>query len=361
MAESLEIDSEDVVKLILQFLKESNLRDSWTALSNESHICMNTVDNIDLLVLDIQNGKWDSVMLQLNTMQLPADKLQTIYEHIIIELLEIGERELAREIIKETDPMKSMKESQPDRYSKLEHLCKRPFFNSSDAYESGTTKESKRQEIVDMILPEIATVQPARLLTLLNHALRYQSSQGMLPKTGRFDLFKGQRRTAKRDAEEKVIKRLGGRIRFSQASHPETVVFSTDGLSLITGSADGFIEVWDPETCKIRKDLEYQAKDQYMAHIGEAVLCSALSRDADILATGSQSGAIKVWKLSTGVCLRKIDHAHPHGITSLCFSKEGGQLLSCSFDCTARLHGLKSGKTLKEFRFLLMKLCNTAH
>jgi WD40 repeat-containing protein SMU1 len=34
----------------------------------------------------------------------------------------------------------------------------------------------------------------------------------------------------------------------------------------------------------------------------------------------------------------------------VCFNRDGSQVLSTSFDHTVRLHGLKSGKTLKEFR-----------
>ena len=48
---------------------------------------------------------------------------------------------------------------------------------------------------------------------------------------------------------------------------------------------DGFIELWDCDTCKLRKDLDYQMKDELMMH-EEAVLCSAFSRDAEYLATG---------------------------------------------------------------------------
>ena len=40
----------------------------------------------------------------------------------------------------------------------------------------------------------------------------------------------------------------------------------------------------------------------------------------------------------------------PLQVTCLQFSKDNSQLLSASFDMTVRVHGLKSGKTLKEFR-----------
>merc|ERR1712029_1013767 len=46
----------------------------------------------------------------------------------------------------------------------------------------------------------------------------------------------------------------------------------------------------------------------------------------------------------------KFEKAHSKGVTSLMFSKDNSQLLSASFDMTVRIHGLKSGKTLKEFR-----------
>ena len=47
---------------------------------------------------------------------------------------------------------------------------------------------------------------------------------------------------------------------------------------------------------------------------------------------------------------RKFEKAHAKGITCIQFSKDNSQLLSASFDMSVRVHGLKSGKTLKEFR-----------
>ncbi|PHJ17948.1 wd-40 repeat protein [Cystoisospora suis] len=81
-----------------------------------------------------------------------------------------------------------------------------------------------------------------------------------------------------------------------------------------------------------------------------AVVAVEFSRDSEVLATGSQDGQLKVWLVATGQCARKFDRAHDGAITSIAFSKDNTHLLTASFDTTARIHGLKSGKTLKEFR-----------
>lgn len=117
----------------------------------------------------------------------------------------------------------------------------------------------------------------------------------------------------------------------------------------MTGSVDGFIEVWNFTTGKIRKDLKYQAADNFMM-MEEAVLCVAFSRDSEMLASGAQDGKVtlsftihyalflqvKIWKLQTGQCLRKLEQAHSKGVTCVEFSRDSTHLLTASFDSTIR-------------------------
>ncbi|GAB5037580.1 wd40 repeat-containing protein smu1-like [Nannochloropsis oceanica] len=344
-----EVEASDVIKLILQFCKENHLLHTLQTLQTEAQVAMNTVDSMENFLADITQGRWDTVLPQVAGLQLPQEKLSAVYEQVCLELIEMRENDLAREMLRTTEPLQVLKIQEPDRYFRLETFLNRNIHDAHELYTYGINKERKRQEIADSLAAEVSVVPPSRLLSLLQQALKYQQLQGTLPKDRRYDLFRGGARTRSKDEMEKPPKKQMGQIKFGSKTHPECARFSPDGQHLVTGSLDGFVEVWDPDTCRLRKELPYQAREELMMH-DTAVLSLTFSRDGEMLATGDTEGVVKIWKISSGKCLRKLDPAHAKGITSLAFSRDSLQLATASFDGTARLHGIKAGRVLKEFR-----------
>jgi len=153
-------------------------------------------------------------------------------------------------------------------------------------------------------------------------------------------------------------------IKFGKKTVPTSCIFYTDTninqTSLITGTSDGFIEVWDAESKfkKLRLDLDYQKIEEFMCHDpGDdedaplpSVLAMALNSEGTILATGDSIGTILVWNLQTGQTLVELSKVHGGAITCLDFSQDGSKILSGSQDGACREFGLRTKGMLKEFR-----------
>ena len=113
--------------------------------------------------------------------------------------------------------------------------------------------------------------------------------------------------------------------------------------NLITGSLDGFIEVWNYKTGKLA-ETQNQLKDKFMM-TDSSVQCLAYTKG--FLVTASLKGTIKLFD-DNGSLVRKIDSIG----MALClnFSLDGKYILKSNQDGTLAVFGIKSGKLVKEFR-----------
>jgi len=74
--------------------------------------------------------------------------------------------------------------------------------------------------------------------------------------------------------------------------------------------------------------------------------------DKLMLASGDQSGVIKVWKVTNGKCLRSIEFGLADGkgaVTVIRFMQNDTKIITVSADIYIRIVGLKSGSVIAKF------------
>lgn len=353
MDKSVNVASDDVIRLILQYLKENKLLKSVLMLQEESGVSLNSVPNVDSLVTDTQMGRWNQVLDAVDTMKLSQETLFKLYDQVVRELVDLREAKLATSMMENAIPLREMEREDSENHRRLQELCRKRPLETRDIYagadeQQHLTKDKRRALVSEALKSEIDSIPPSRLVALIGMAMKWQHHVGIISNYGEFDAFRNTSVSAIK-GEEANIKEVAKVIRFADKSHPECAVFTPNGEYLISGSSDGFIEVWNWKLGQLDPDLDYQNKDQFMIH-DTLIVSLAVSRDSEVLASGDKDGHIKIWKISTGECLRKMNNAHEGAVTCITFSMDSTTILSGSFDKTARIHGLKSGKPLKTFK-----------
>ena len=130
MSTIVEVEATDVIKLIAQYLMENGLHRSLEVLQQETSCSLNSVDDIEGFVADIHAGRWDVVLQAISSHNLPPSVLIALYEQIVLEMVELGDMNVARAILSRTPVLLSLKIDDPERYLKLEHMLQKPFFDA---------------------------------------------------------------------------------------------------------------------------------------------------------------------------------------------------------------------------------------
>ncbi|KAL7481778.1 hypothetical protein ACHAW6_007447 [Cyclotella cf. meneghiniana] len=296
---------------------------------------------------------------------------------------------------------------------------------------SNQTQQKRRNQIAKLLKRHVPELPPQRLSSLLQQSIRWQCHTGLFPTVQRlfkdkdddqgdenhadnenegkskkkkrkrhtshelrFDLVLGNveiaatggkkkhKASGGKDGSERIPSRPSQTIRLGKKSYIETAMFLPDGKGIVTGSSDGFIEIWgetihngkddvdqsqglnsfiqtEVDYEKLRtSDLPYQRNDDLMMH-DAPILAMDVSHDGTLLGTASSDGTVCVWKIMDGKLLRKLERAHGGSsiggdrgaaVTCLQFSPDGSKVLTGGHDSTCREFGLLASRMLKEFR-----------
>jgi WD40 repeat protein len=121
------------------------------------------------------------------------------------------------------------------------------------------------------------------------------------------------------------------------ASDVNSVAFSPNGQILASGSDDKAIKLWDVATGK--------ETYTFKGHFGW-IWAIAFNPDDKTLASGSADKTIKLWNLATTEEIRTLK-GHTDGVATVAFSPDGKTLASGSLDKTIKLWNLETGKQIR--------------
>ncbi len=139
------------------------------------------------------------------------------------------------------------------------------------------------------------------------------------------------------DETLKVWDLATGSCRATFEGHAKNVLclaITPDDHTVVSGSDDKTLKVWDLATGKCRATFE--------GHVN-AVWCVAVTPDGHMAVSGSDDKTLKVWDMATGMCLATFE-GHADGISCVVITPNGQTVVSSSWDSTLKVWDLAKGK-----------------
>ncbi|MEM7552540.1 MAG: NB-ARC domain-containing protein [Cyanobacteria bacterium P01_A01_bin.84] len=119
------------------------------------------------------------------------------------------------------------------------------------------------------------------------------------------------------------------------------VSFSPDGQKIANSSFDGSIRIWDVQTGKCIQVFPVDNRP-----VSAIAFCP---NDSNIIASGSLGNSIKLWSIGTGEC-KQTFQGHTQEVIDLAWSYDGKILVSGSLDETIKIWDVNTGNCLHTLR-----------
>ena len=117
----------------------------------------------------------------------------------------------------------------------------------------------------------------------------------------------------------------------------ESVSFSPDGKTIVSGGRDRWVRLWDANTGNLLK--VFTGHTDWIASV-------SFSPDGKRIVSGSWDDTVRLWDVETGTLLKTLK-GHKDEVTSVSFSPDGKRIVSGSWDDTVRLWDVETGTLLK--------------